>query len=822
MRFFHLLWMICLILSPGQGQPNIDSLNKIREQLLSNNSDTYSLVLAHNSFALSQAYEGKGEYPQAINYLNQALSVFKVKNETLGLAKTYFSLAQIHREQGKNDQGLRFYQQALRVYKKLRNYNGILECLIGQGVLHKNISDYSKALQLFSEGLTIAQQTNNEARLAQIYRNMGTVYRYQGYHAQELKYHLKALEMNQKLGKTVPIAYSYGGVGNAYASQGNYPAAIASHFKALVIFEKLDRQPNIAYTYKSIANIYTEQKKYTLALNYYDKALKIRQKAQDKPGIAYALEKMGNIYSLQGEIEKARHYLQSALSIDKEINQTSWMAYCYEKLGKLELSIQQYDEALAYFKKSFELQQALGEKMNMAASAIGIGKVFYYQQKYQAAIDYLKQAVTLAQAYRGLLVMRDASEMLAKSYQALGDYKNAFQYHLVFKQMTDSVFNQDNTAQITRLATSYQFQKEKDSLEHVQQKKQLAFDAEMQTHRVEQRLTVLGLSLVSILLMVLLWFFIDKQKSNRKLSLTNVKLEQSNEEILSVNDSLTDALDVVREQKNSILSSITYAQRIQKAILPSDARLREAFPEHFILFRPRDIVSGDFYWFAELEPRPIYAENEGQYSKAEISQGFSNKKYILAAIDCTGHGVPGAFMSMIANDLLNYIVNKKHICSADQILNQLHVEVQQALHQSENHNEDGMEMSLVVVEPESKRMQFAGAGNHLWYCQNGHFNQIKGDRWPIGGEHWTMKQGFTRYEVDVSSPTTFYLFSDGYQDQFGGDKGKKFMRRSLQELLVKNAPYPMDQQKLALELTLSEWMQGYDQIDDILVMGVKV
>jgi len=821
MRVFHLLWMICLIFSPVRGQQNIDSLNNIREQVLSQNSNTRSLVLAQNSFALGQAYEDKGEYPKAVNYLNQALAIFKAKNEILGLAKTCFRLAQIHREQGKNKVGLRFYQRATHHYKALKNYNSLLSCLIGQAVLHKNWSNYSKALQLLSQGLTIARETNNQAKLAQIYRNLGIIYRYQGHHTQELKYHLKSLEMNQKLGKVVPIAYSYGGVGNAYSSQGNYPAAIASHFKALAIFERLDRQSNIAYTYKSIANIYTEQKKYTLALNYYTKALKIRQKAQNKLGIAYALKKIGNVYSLQGEIEKARQCLQSALSINREINQTSWMAYCYEKLGKLELSTRQYDQALSYFKKSFGLQQMLGEKINMAASAVGIGKVLYFKRKYPESVDYLKQGITLAQTYKGLLVMKDASEMLAKSYQALGDYKNAYQYHLVFKQMTDSVFNQDNTAQITRLATSYQFQKEKDSLEYAQQKKQLAFDVEIQTHEANQRVTFVGLGLVSILLVVLLWFFFDKQKSNHKLSLTNVKLEQSNEEILSVNESLTDALVVVREQKNSILASIAYAQRIQKAILPSDARLSEAFPEHFVLFRPRDIVSGDFYWFAELEPRPIYTENDDQYSKVEISQGFSSKKYILASIDCTGHGVPGAFMSMIANDLLNYIVNKKHIGNADQILNQLHLEVQQALRQSETHNEDGMEMSLVVIDPENKQMQFAGAGNPLWYYQNGSFNQIRGDRWPIGGEQWTM-EGFTRHDIALNNPTIFYMFSDGYQDQFGGTQGKKFMRKPLQELLERNATNTVAQQKLALEQTLDEWMQGYEQIDDILVMGVKV
>ena len=513
------------------------------------------------------------------------------------------------------------------------------------------------------------------------------------------------------------------------------------------------------------------------------------------------------------------------------------MAYCYEKLGKLELSVKQYDQALEYFKKSYELRKTLGEKVTAAASAVGIGKVLYYQKKYQEAIPYLKQGVQVARAFNGLEVLRDGSEILAKSYQALGDYQNAFKHHLIFKQMTDSLFNKDNTAQITRLSTTYRFQKEKDSLSTVEKQKQMAFDTEIKTRKANQRFTFVGLGLLSVLLIVLLLFFLEKNKSNRKLSLANNQLEESNEEIIAkneevqsaneeimvVNDSLTEALDLVEDQKNAILSSIAYAQRIQKAMLPNTSRLRKAFPDHFIFFHPRDIVSGDFYWFAELEPRPIYASQAGFHSTGKVLEGFTNQKYILAAIDCTGHGVPGAFMSMIANNLLNYIVNKKHISDADLILNQLHLEIKQALHQSENDNEDGMEMSLVVVEAEKKQMQFAGAKNPLWYIQNGEFNQIRGDRLPIGGEKWSKERVFTRHDIDLNDPISFYMFSDGYPDQFGGKEGRRFMKKKLREVLEKNAAYPMAKQKQILTQTLAKWMEGHkEQIDDILVMGVRI
>ncbi|OJJ14273.1 hypothetical protein BKI52_43090 [marine bacterium AO1-C] len=280
-------------------------------------------------------------------------------------------------------------------------------------------------------------------------------------------------------------------------------------------------------------------------------------------------------------------------------------------------------------------------------------------------------------------------------------------------------------------------------------------------------------------------------ESNEKLSKQNVALETQQQQILQQKEKL--------EEKNThITASISYAQRIQQAILPPIKDIQAALPDSFILFRPRDIVSGDFYWFKEIDD-----------------------KIFISAVDCTGHGVPGAFMSMIGNELLHKIVTDFGITEVDQILGKLNESVRKALQQDETNNRDGMDMTMVGIHKQTSAIEFAGAKNPIYYVQNGEMHQIKGDKTPIGGMKIKRQDTYTKHLIDVSQPTTFYLFSDGFQDQFGGPNNKRFMTKQFRELLLSIHSQPMDTQKQLLEQALEDWMQEEEQLDDILVIGVR-
>jgi serine phosphatase RsbU (regulator of sigma subunit) len=258
----------------------------------------------------------------------------------------------------------------------------------------------------------------------------------------------------------------------------------------------------------------------------------------------------------------------------------------------------------------------------------------------------------------------------------------------------------------------------------------------------------------------------------------------------------------IDEQHKSIKSSINYAKRIQEAMLPKHELQKRLLPDSFILLKPRDSVSGDFYWFTEMK-------------------SWYNPDVIFTVADCTGHGVPGAFMSLIGINALNGIINKG-IAETDQILSELHQEIRTALQQETTGNNDGMDVALCIYRKEKNTLEFSGAKNSLIYIQDNKLFQVKGDVHPIGGSRSKKEFSYKKHIVPIEKSTMIYLFSDGYRDQFGGKNNTKFMAKKLNELLLSIHQRPLPEQKEILDKTIEEWRGHQSQTDDILVMGIRL
>jgi CRP-like cAMP-binding protein len=280
---------------------------------------------------------------------------------------------------------------------------------------------------------------------------------------------------------------------------------------------------------------------------------------------------------------------------------------------------------------------------------------------------------------------------------------------------------------------------------------------------------------------------IDKQKTI---------LEHSYQEIVKQKDE-------IEEKNHQITESILYAEKIQKSILPSRESISLCFPQSFILFQPRDVVSGDFFWFYHYKQDGI-------------------EKILIAAIDCTGHGVPGAFMSMIGNSLLNDIIKVRKILETDKILEELHEGVRLALQQETSNNRDGMDMTICSWDPILKVLEFSGANNPLIYLQNGELFEIRGDRKSIGGYQKEDQRSFKSHQLRIHQPTSVYIFSDGYLHQFGGEENKKFSTKRFKELLKQIHQKDFEMQLKILKESFDEWKGKNSQLDDVLVIGFSV
>jgi serine phosphatase RsbU (regulator of sigma subunit) len=349
---------------------------------------------------------------------------------------------------------------------------------------------------------------------------------------------------------------------------------------------------------------------------------------------------------------------------------------------------------------------------------------------------------------------------------------------------------------------------EKDSLKNLHDIANQRFDSlkvvkEQSDVAYTRKLSLLSLfALFATITTIMAYFFIKReQKRKKELADKNGKINQINQELNKTLDTVKLQKDEIASKNTKITDSLLYAQRIQQAILPTHDEIIAHIPDYFTMLLPKDIVSGDFYFFAH--------------------QG---DKSFFAVVDCTGHGVPGAFMSIIGNELLNEIINEKRITSPELVLEELHKGIFKVLHQKETNNRDGMDIGLLVIDKKAQKAEFAGAKNALVYIHDGQLSEVKGDRISIGGNQSSRQRIFTKHEIPLAVGTNFYLFSDGYQDQFGGKENKKYMIHQFRRLLLDIYQEPLTAQKEKLEKNIKNWMTtgNRNQIDDILVVGIKV
>ncbi len=373
-------------------------------------------------------------------------------------------------------------------------------------------------------------------------------------------------------------------------------------------------------------------------------------------------------------------------------------------------------------------------------------------------------------------------EMLMNLYEKMGDLDEALTYSKLFKNESDKNSKQNNFEKINELGIKYGIEKKEKEISLLNKDKVLKAKEIIYQKSIKNYL--IGISiLISFSLFLIIRLYKNKQNDNLLLKVQKQEIEI---------------------QKKSITDSINYAYRIQKSILPSIEQFHAILPQSFVFNKPKDIVSGDFYWLHETSPF--------KYSSV-------NSKVLLAMADCTGHGVPGAFMSMIGVELLNEAVNESH--SPAKILQLVDEGIRKALHtNSLDSKKDGMDMALCAFDFEKNILKFCGANRPVFRIRNGVLDIFTPQKTAVG----FTEQGFLfeNQEIDILKEDVFYLFSDGYADQFGGERGKKLTTKKFKDLLMSIQTTPICEQGTVLESFIMEWSGDNHQVDDMLVIGLKV
>ncbi|NOZ45870.1 MAG: tetratricopeptide repeat protein [Chlorobi bacterium] len=653
--------------------------------------------------------------------------------------------------------------------------------------------DLDKTYEFAQKAEKLADKLNYRKGRAESLRLLGIYFRYKSDFLKALDYYEKALRINEDISKSSDslialsgkqgISKCYNNIGIVYKTLGDYPNALELYLKALKINEETGNKQGISHCLNNIGVINDNQGNLTNAIEYYQKSMKVNEELGNKRGISLGLNNIGNVYFQLQQYEEAAIYFHKALQLYEEIDDLMGISMCLHNIGNVNFQQGNYQQALINYNKALKINNKIEEKSGVCLLYESIGEVYLKTKDFQKALNYTNKSLLIAKNLELLENQKYIYKQLADIYAGLKNYKNAFKNFVLYKKLSDSIFNEKNIKQITNLENQYKYEKEKQAIELKQQKKDAILVEEAKRQKVLRNSFILGFLLMFILVLVVLRSFLQKRNANR----------------------------ILAEQKQLITDSINYASKIQSAILPSKKQIDKLLPDYFILYKPRDIVSGDFYWIKKIK-----------------------NQLIIAVADCTGHGVPGAFMSMLGISFLNEIVRKKEVAKPSAALEELRKQVKISLKQipeggnvSGNSKEyslsnvrDGMDIALCTIDTKSLIMEYSGANNPLYLIRDNELKEIKPTNNPIG--IYIREIDFENREIQLYPNDVLYLFTDGYADQFGGTKNNKFYSSRFKNLLLNNYKKPMTEQKIILEENFADWKGNNFQVDDILVVGIRI
>ncbi len=607
----------------------------------------------------------------------------------------------------------------------------------------------------------------------------------------------------------------YAGVGViinnlAYISQheGNLQEAIELYVEAGKLFEKENQALGLTSIYINLGDIYFQNDELNNAETFFKKALFYAQKTKQETAIANVYNQLAVVAGKKNDTKTAIDYYLKGYAIYAKNKVYSRMSLMNIGLANSYASLKDTQQ---YVKCITDAYQA-----SLLSTDMQI-KVRVYNKVVLMCIlkkDLKKAALFADSAYRFSKqinypeLIAEAALNVSNVAREKGNYMQAYDYLREYQRINDTIHSNTIRNKIIKSQYQLEYNKKEVELKADQEKK----DA---IRRAEKRQQQLILVIVSIALLAIAVFGFIAFLNYRKTKRANVIIENQKMEVELKNEEITHQKELVEEKQKEIIDSITYAQRIQQAVLTGEEVWNKVSKEHFILFKPRDIVSGDFYW----------------------AYNTPNNRSVFALADCTGHGVPGGFMSMLGNSFLNEIVVENKIFKANEILNKLRSKIIHALEQKGHaEQKDGMDISLCVWNKIDNTLEFAGANNPLWLVRSrvadpdlsgpeaprdAELIEYKADKMPIG-TYLETEVPFSSVTIQLQAGDIIYLTTDGYADQFGGHKGKKFKYKPMIEMILRHSGEAMEVQKLNLEKAHEDWKTGHDQVDDICVIGIKV
>lgn len=664
----------------------------------------------------------------------------------------------------------------------------------------KEINERGKALELYSKSLDIEQQQGNLGKASVILEEMSEVYLDSGLYKNSIEALEKSAEMKKNTGDETGVSEVLSKIGKVHETTYNYQQALDNYSKSAEAKTKINDKKGLSDVMDNIGNIYYKQQVLEKSIDSYKKSAELNEQLNNTEELGTTYNKMGVALYEMGSYEEAEQYYVKSVELKKKSGNDKDASMALNNLGNINYDQNKYKKAISYYEQSLELKDNTNYTYGKAVSLFNLGNAYSQVGSKNEAIKYFENC-------RAISSQNNFEELLARSLKALSKLYNEndepgkaaplesllatsnFKDVDINTQLSESQILgevDENQRLITYLTEEVVKQKEiaeREALERARENQLNNQRLRLKNEQIKKQRIFLGSLIIVIILVIGVLALIYYQMVQKRKA--NILLTEKN--------------NLISKQAKLIYDNIKSASAIQKAAMPPDAEMENELPQHFVLNMPKDIVSGDFYWMDKRDG-----------------------KLFVAVADCTGHGVQGAVVSMLGMALLNEIVNKSYISHSGEILSQLSTKLKESLHASGDIAEirEGMDIVLCKFNKEMNEIEFAGANNPVYIIRNKELIEYRGDRSPIG--YYSKEVDFTNQSIKLEKGDSIYMFSDGYADQLNGADYKKFLSKRFKELLIEIEPLSMDERSKTLIDRFNKWRGSFQQVDDVMVMCIKV
>ena len=653
-----------------------------------------------------------------------------------------------------------------------------LHLLLRTGRAYNNINPV-KASSFYSQALDLALLLSDSDGVKSSQRGLGLSAFLRGEYLQAIDHEKKALAIRGTKPDPVSEADTYTIIGMSDYRLGKVDHSMEMYKKALGIYQAQGDVQRSSMILNNMGSLYHQQGRYKEALDLFLQAKPLKEKVGDAKGLASINFNIATIYASADSMEVSLRYYQLSLNYYLRKNDSIGISECYSGMGTDYMTLKDYKKAFDLKQRSLAIARAVDDKSMTAHVLSDLGEIYSVQNNYPMAEQYLEEGLALAKETGDVFELVQSYSALVKHYKRKNDPASALKYDQLLSDSEDSLFNEKNSHVLSEMKSRYDAEQKQSAIDILRKDRELD-DVRVKKNDTWKTVLVPGLALFILVVIVLFGRNELKRRTSRALQLRN---------------------DLLSQQDKEITESIEYALSIQRSMLPSHEYISASLKEYFVLNKPKDIVSGDFYFFEA-----------------------SGDRMVFSAVDCTGHGVPGALLSFLGMDILREAVRKKSMSDPAEILSFLDHQVNQRLRQSTDSESvsDGMDLALCSLDLKTRILKYAGSFNPLWIISDGKLEEIKADKHAIGSNAGEESDTFTTHERTLKPGDCVYIFSDGYADQFGGPSGKKFKYKPLQHLLLDIHQRPMHEQQQVLDSTYQNWKGDLFQVDDVLVIGVRI